>query len=95
MRIFDHRDPELGSFGKHQRERWHHTHNSIKFVSEPHLARWQPDLEGEASEVFGSVNADHPAVDYLLTRSNPVYLGGTVEAIQTCRSWSFVSPFSL
>ncbi len=42
---------------------------------------WRPDLESEAKHVFGTTNAEHPGVDYLLNVGNPVYVGGKVEAI--------------
>ncbi len=51
--------------------------------------RWQPNLDQEAAEVFGSLNAEHPAVDYLFNRSNPVYVGGRLEAIQPPAHYDF------
>ena len=42
---------------------------------------WQPDLELEAGAVFGTTNQEHPGVAHLMTRSGPVYVGGTVEGI--------------
>ena len=50
---------------------------------------WRPDLQQEAAEVFGSIDPDHPAVDYLFKRSNPVYLGGRVEGIQLPPHYDF------
>lgn len=44
---------------------------------------WRPDLEKEAVDVYGTDNPEHPGVNYLRTRSNPVYVGGRVEGIQT------------
>ena len=43
---------------------------------------WRPDGEREADAVFGTTNPEHPGVEYLLNRSNPVYLGGRVEGVQ-------------
>ena len=43
---------------------------------------WRPDLEAEAQQVFGTTDTAHPAVAHLLKRSNPVYVGGRVEALQ-------------
>lgn len=43
---------------------------------------YRPDREAEARSVFGTTDATHPGVDYVLNRANPVYLGGSVEGIQ-------------
>jgi len=43
---------------------------------------WRPDLEAEAKAVFGTTDLLHPGVAYLLQRSHPCYVGGTVEAVQ-------------
>ena len=43
---------------------------------------WHPDREREAEAVFGTTNLEHPGVEFLLNRSNPVYLGGRVEGVQ-------------
>ena len=32
--------------------------------------------------VFGSANEEHPGVDHLLNRTNPFYVGGTLEGLQ-------------
>ncbi|MCH7521421.1 MAG: bifunctional sulfate adenylyltransferase/adenylylsulfate kinase [Candidatus Marinimicrobia bacterium] len=42
---------------------------------------WRPDLKAEAEQVFGTSDATHPGVRYLLDQSGPVYLGGTLEGI--------------
>ncbi|HEU4751262.1 MAG TPA: bifunctional sulfate adenylyltransferase/adenylylsulfate kinase [Acidimicrobiia bacterium] len=52
---------------------------------------YRPDLTAEAGQVFGSVNPDHPGVAHLLSQTNPVYLGGTVEGIQTPTHYDFRS----
>ena len=43
---------------------------------------WHPDRKREAETVFGTTNPEHPGVEYLLIRSNPVYLGGRVEGVE-------------
>jgi sulfate adenylyltransferase len=43
---------------------------------------WRPDLDAEASRVYGTTDETHPAVRYLKSQSNPVYVGGTLEGIQ-------------
>ena len=52
---------------------------------------WQPDLASEASDVFGSTNPEHPGVGYLLRRSNPFYVGGRLEGVQTPLHYDFRS----
>jgi len=41
-----------------------------------------PDLELEAKAVYGTTSTEHVGVAHVLQRSNPWYVGGTVEAIQ-------------
>jgi sulfate adenylyltransferase len=43
---------------------------------------WQPDMKDEALKVFGTDNAEHPAVDYLETQSGTYYVGGRLEGVQ-------------
>src|SRR5437899_54289 len=43
---------------------------------------WQPDRKAEAKAVFNTTSTVHPGVDYLLTKSNPWYVGGRVEGVQ-------------
>jgi sulfate adenylyltransferase len=43
---------------------------------------WEPDLASEAERVYGTTDDTHPAVDYLLHRSNPVYVGGRVRGVE-------------
>lgn len=43
---------------------------------------WKPELELEAEQVHGTSDTLHPAVDYLLNHSGPVYLGGRLTGIQ-------------
>jgi len=44
---------------------------------------WKPDLKEEAQSVFGTVDETHPAVNYLLNFTNPVYVGGTLEGVMS------------
>jgi len=50
---------------------------------------WKPDRESEALRVFGTQDDTHPAVDYLLHHSGPVYLGGKVHGIEPPTSYDF------
>ena len=50
---------------------------------------WKPDLQSEAQRVFGTTDRKHPAVSYLLERSNPVYVGGKIEGIQLPLHYDF------
>ena len=43
---------------------------------------WEPDCVAESQAVFGTDNAEHPGVSYLLNKTNPVYVGGKIEALQ-------------
>ncbi len=54
---------------------------------------WKPDLDREAEAVFGSDTGasleEHPAVRYLRTQSNPVYVGGRVEGLDLPSHYDF------
>ena len=50
---------------------------------------WKPDFESEAERVFGTTDATHPAVDFLLNKSNPVYVGGKVRGIEPPTYYDF------
>ena len=50
---------------------------------------YQPDRESEAQRVFGTTDPDHPGVATLLKRTNPVYVGGSVEGIQLPTHYDF------
>jgi len=52
---------------------------------------WTPDRQHEAQEVFGTTNAEHPAVDYLFHQANPVYVGGTLQGVQLPVHYDFRS----
>src|SRR4029079_11641846 len=43
---------------------------------------WEPNREQEAEQVFGTKDTGHPAVNYLMNQSKPVYIGGAVECLQ-------------
>ena len=42
---------------------------------------WQPDLEREAQEIFGTTDINHPAVNYLFNIGNKTYIGGILHGI--------------
>ena len=42
---------------------------------------WEPDFNLESKLVYGTVDQAHPAVNYLFSLSNTVYIGGKVEKI--------------
>ncbi len=54
---------------------------------------WRPDLRHEAEAVFGSSTGaaieDHPGARYLLEQSNPVYVGGRIEAVHAPIHYDF------
>lgn len=43
---------------------------------------WTPDRAAEAAAVFGTTDLTHPGVFQLLHQTHPVYLGGTVQALE-------------
>jgi sulfate adenylyltransferase len=49
---------------------------------------WAPDRDLEAQRVFGSNNQEHPGVA-AVSRANPVYVGGRVEAVQLPAHYDF------
>ncbi|HEY1771344.1 MAG TPA: bifunctional sulfate adenylyltransferase/adenylylsulfate kinase [Chthoniobacterales bacterium] len=50
---------------------------------------WQPDRAAEAKAVFGTNSAAHPGVSYLMTKSNPWYVGGRLEGLQLPSHYDF------
>ncbi|MBI5235206.1 MAG: bifunctional sulfate adenylyltransferase/adenylylsulfate kinase [Deltaproteobacteria bacterium] len=50
---------------------------------------WKPDKKAEAEHVFGTTDVKHPGVDYLLNKSHPVYVGGTIEGVELPRHYDF------
>ena len=51
---------------------------------------WKPDLKAEAQSVFGTVDETHPAVNYLLNFTNPVYVGGTLEGMTSPKHYDYL-----
>src|SRR2546421_4428999 len=50
---------------------------------------YRPDREGEAQQVFGTTDTEHPGVAMVLNRTNPVYVGGEVEVVQAPVHYDF------
>ena len=50
---------------------------------------WEPDLGLEARHVFGTDDTLHAGASYLLTKSNPVYLGGKLRGLEPPRHYDF------
>ncbi len=50
---------------------------------------WVADKESEAQRVFGTTDDSHPAVDYLMHKAGPVYLGGKVRGIEPPTFYDF------
>ncbi|MBN4081093.1 bifunctional sulfate adenylyltransferase/adenylylsulfate kinase [Caldithrix abyssi] len=46
---------------------------------------WKPNRNQEAQAIFGTTDDLHPGVHYLLSQSNPVYIGGKVEGLSLPR----------
>ena len=50
---------------------------------------WKPDLELEAQSVFGTRDAKHPGVNYLLNTSNKNYIGGRINKVSAPHHYDF------
>jgi len=50
---------------------------------------YRPDRKAEAVAVFGTEDDTHPGVAYLLNRSNPVYVGGTLYGVEAPMHYDF------
>ncbi|MDQ1391547.1 MAG: sulfate adenylyltransferase [Acidimicrobiaceae bacterium] len=50
---------------------------------------WQPDRQAEVEAVYGTGDVTHPGVAHVLSRSHPVYVAGTVEAVQPPAHYDF------
>ena len=50
---------------------------------------YRPDFDIEAKAVYGTTDLKHPAVSYLKTRSNPVYLGGKLRGVDAPVHYDF------
>jgi len=52
---------------------------------------FQPDRAWEAKAVFGTDSLEHPGVAYTVNRSNPYYVGGSLEGLQLPSHYDFRS----
>ena len=50
---------------------------------------WQPDRTAEAKAVFNSTSSAHPGADYAINKSNPWYVGGTIQGVQSPSHYDF------
>ena len=50
---------------------------------------WKPDLNHEANKVFGTNDFSHPGVNYLINKTNKIYIGGKVESINNIQHYDF------
>ena len=50
---------------------------------------WTPDLDAEATGVYGTTDVKHPAVNYLKNIGNPVYVGGKLRGIEAPTHYDF------
>ena len=50
---------------------------------------WEADREAEARSVFGTADRLHAGVNYLLGKSNPIYLGGKLRGLEPPRHYDF------
>ncbi|MBA7712010.1 putative bifunctional SAT/APS kinase [subsurface metagenome] len=55
---------------------------------------WKSNRSSEAEAVYGTTNKEHPGVAYLIERTNPYYVGGSIEGIQLPEHYDFL-PFRL
>jgi len=51
--------------------------------------KWTPNKKNEAEQVYGTQDAAHPAVDYLLNQSGEVYIGGKLEGLELPRHYDY------
>jgi len=52
---------------------------------------WQPDRMAEVEAVYGTTSTLHPGVEHVLQRTNPWYVGGRLEGIQSPVHYDFRS----
>ncbi len=45
-------------------------------------SKWVPNKEKEAKHIYGTLNTEHPGVNYLMNTVGNVYIGGKVDAVQ-------------
>jgi sulfate adenylyltransferase len=51
--------------------------------------KWTPDRTREAQQVFATTDPAHPGVNYLLNRTNPVYVSGRLEGVEAPVHYDF------
>ncbi len=52
-------------------------------------SKWQPDKNKEAISIYGTLDTEHPGVDYLMNSVGKVYIGGKVDAVQLPLHYDF------
>jgi sulfate adenylyltransferase len=50
---------------------------------------WVPNKELEAENVYGTLNQDHPGVDYLLNKTGNYYVGGKITKVSDPKHYDF------
>jgi sulfate adenylyltransferase len=50
---------------------------------------WRPDRKAEAQSVYGTLDAAHPGVDYLMRRAGPICVAGRIEGIRLPMHFDF------
>jgi len=50
---------------------------------------WQPNRTAEAEQVYGTSDPFHPGVDHVLNRTNPFYVSGKLEGVQSPSHYDF------
>jgi len=50
---------------------------------------WKPDLASESHRVYGTTDETHPGVAFLMSHSNPVYVGGRVHGVEPPTYYDF------
>lgn len=50
---------------------------------------WSPDKTAEAEKVILTTDDSHPAVNYLLNESNPVYIGGPIKGLMLPKQYDY------
>lgn len=50
---------------------------------------YHPDKDHEAQMVFGSTDCAHPGIDYLINRTEPVYVGGKLTGVEAPNHYDY------
>ena len=50
---------------------------------------WAPDKKAEAEKVIITTDDSHPAVNYLINESNPVYVGGPIKGLMLPKQYDY------